>query len=88
MVSGVWKCLLCWTGIEKHIVANKLLPSQLKIINSVTGKRENVEISNSPQVEIEMGASRFNFQHSTKWDTEISLLCSASRSTCNPQPFK
>ena len=78
MVFGVWKFWLCWTGIEKHIVANKLLCSQLEIINSVTGKRENVEISNSPQVGIELWASRFKIQHSTKWATEISHFCSAS----------
>ena len=32
----------------------------------VTGKRGNVEINNSPQARIELGASRFKIQHSTK----------------------
>ena len=34
--------------------------------NSVTGKRGNVDINNSPQAGIELGASRFKIQHSTE----------------------
>ena len=41
--------------------------------NSVTGKRGNVDINNSPQAGIELGASRFKIQHSTEWAKEISL---------------
>ena len=36
------------------------------------GKREIVEINNSPQAGIEPGASRFKNQHSTEWTKEIS----------------
>ena len=43
---------------------------------SVTGKRGNVEINDSSQAGIEVGASRFKIVHCTKWAQKISDYCS------------